>query len=178
MMCATTICLVLFDERDGKNLVRRSCRHQVKRRVADVLLPQRWRIGVETAGSGKLLVPQFYFNSQTTVADLRAEVLSVLPPGFDCRLFSDSQLRIEATMSTCTVATVYNTGQVVYAVPQRRDDKSTLLMWTACAQRCGWTKSAPIHAWRGVTVNEEVRLTKLELRFCFGEYTVFDRHPS
>ena len=130
----------------------------------------RNKLRVEVAGSGKVLMRQFYFDHNTTVWDVKAQVLRRLDEGFDCRLFFGGQLEREWGVDENNarlieiIPTAVFTGRsatpaagiclCVYAIPMKRDDRRTLLemgcgRW---AQKLSWDaiSEEPLADWKGV----------------------------
>ena len=153
----------------------------------NALCRPRNKLRVEVAGSGKILVRQFYFDHHTTVWDLRAQVLLRLDEGFDCRLFFGGQLEREwgvdenNTRLIEIIPTAVFTGKsatpaadginlCVYASPMKRDDRKILLdmgcgRW---AQKPSWdaTSKEPLAKWQGVREAKGNALVKLDLSHC------------
>jgi hypothetical protein len=148
----------------------------------NALCHSRNKLRVEVAGSGKILVSQFYFDHKTTVWDLRAQVLLHLDEGFDCRLFFGRQLEREWGVDENNarlieiIPTAVFTGRsatpatgislCVYASPMKRDDRRILLdmgcgRW---AQLLSWdaTSKEPLADWKGVDEAKGNELVKLD----------------
>ena len=149
----------------------------------NALCHPRNKLRVEVAGSGKILVRQFYFDHNTTVWDLRAQVLLRLDEGFDCRLFLGDQLEREwgvdennarlieiiptAVFTGRSVTPAAGISLCVYASPMKRDDRRILLgmgrgRW---AQKLSWdaTSKEPLADWEGVGEAKGNALVKLNV---------------
>ena len=151
----------------------------------NALCRPRNKLRVEVAGSGKILVRQFYFDQNTTVWDLRAQVLLRLDEGFECRLFCGGQLEREWGVDENSarlieiIPTAVFTGRsatsaagislCVYAIPMKRDDRRNLLdmgcgRW---AQKLSWdaTSKEPLADWEGVGEAKGNALVKLKVQW-------------